>query len=263
MRIAYCDESGDDGYPLYSSPFFVLSTLYIHYLAWKECIEKIGYFRKQLKEDYDFPVKMEMHTRHFLADKDPFRRMNFSNKDKLKIVGLFSQLIGSLNIRFINTVIVKPRILKPNYNVLDTSLKYTIQRIENDLNLPSNPNERFLIITDEGRVGKMRSTTRRIQRFNFIPSKYSNTSYRQEIRSMIEDPLPKNSQQSYFIQLCDLVSYIIYLYSIQLCSIGSFPNRIANYVTETELTQWLEYMKPVFNLKAAPDNEFGVLYHPK
>ena len=72
MRIAYCDESGDDGYPAYSSPLFVLSTTYIHYLSWQDAFQRIVDFRQQLKIDFDFPVT-RMYLKKFLLDKNPYR----------------------------------------------------------------------------------------------------------------------------------------------------------------------------------------------
>jgi hypothetical protein len=263
MRIAYIDESGDDGFPTYSSPLFVLTTLYVHYLSWRDAYETIIDFRRQLKKDFNFPIKLEMHTKGFLLGKDPYREFGWSNDDKLTICGLFSKLAGSLNIKIINTVIVKPRIKNRDYDVLDTALKYSVQRIENDLNLPANPNERFLIITDEGRVGKMRRTTRRIQRVNYIPSKFSQSPYRREIKTLIEDPLPKDSKESYFIQLCDHVACIVYLHGLKVTGVASYPRRLASYVSETHVRDWLADLRPAINLKASPSDEFGILYHPK
>lgn len=72
MYIAYFDESGDDGYPDYSSPLFVLSCVYMHHSKWKENHDKVLEFKRKLKEDYDFPVKTEFHTKQFIQDKDPY-----------------------------------------------------------------------------------------------------------------------------------------------------------------------------------------------
>lgn len=72
MYIAYFDESGDDGYPDYSSPLFVLSSVYMHHSKWKENHDKVLEFKRKLKEYYDFPVKTEFHTKQFIQDKDPY-----------------------------------------------------------------------------------------------------------------------------------------------------------------------------------------------
>lgn len=167
MQIAYYDESGDDGYPTYSSDFFVLSTIYLHYLNWDPIFDTIINFRRELKSSFGLPVRAEMHTRHFLLNKNPFRKYNISVDIRVSIVDLFCDLIANLDFKIINVVIVKPRIQKMNYPVLDNALTYSIQRIENDLNPAHNPQEKFMIITDPGRVGKMRKTSRRIQRINF------------------------------------------------------------------------------------------------
>ena len=72
MYIAYYDETGDDGYPKYSSPIFILTAVYTHYLDWKQAYEHIQNFRRQLKKDFNFPVKTELHTKYFLLNKNPY-----------------------------------------------------------------------------------------------------------------------------------------------------------------------------------------------
>jgi len=263
MRIVYFDESGDDGFPSYSSPLFGLTSIYMHYLSWKENYEAVLDFRKRLKTDFNFPVKLEFHTKYFLLDKNPYKDLNLKNDEKKEIVSLFCQLISELNLKVINTVIIKERLANPKFEVLNTALTYSIQRIENDLESGSNPNSRFMIITDPGRVGKMRKTTRKIQRINFIPSKYYTSNYRKEIKYLIEDPLPKDSKQSYFIQISDLISYLVTLFTIRNFDIAELPNRLKSYTRFSEIKNWLNILKPVFNLKATRSNEYGIVYHPK
>lgn len=262
MRLAYYDESGDDGFPEYSAPLFVLTAVYMHYLSWKENYQIIHDFRRKLKQDFGFPVKLEMHTKYFLLDKDPYRQFNFAQEDKKQIISLFAKLIASLDLKIINIVIVKPRIKLPTYDVLDTALKYSVQRIENDINPQANPNERFLIITDPGRVGKMMATTRRVQKINYIPSKYDSSTYRKEIKSMIEDPLPKESRESYFIQMADLISYLVTQYTLTEMNLGEMPNRLKNFITKEEIKNWMELLKAAFNTKATLNNEYGIVYNP-
>lgn len=207
---------------------------------------------------------MEFHTKHFILNKNPYRKFQISDDDRLLIIKLFCELIFNLKLSIINVVINKENI-SPNtssYNVLDNALKYSIQRIENDLK-KIDPTKKFMIITDQGRIGKMRMTTRKMQRINFIPSKYNIKPYRQEIKSLIEDPLEKDSKESYFIQLTDLVSFIIYLYSVYKLGVGKIPNRIPRKVDKEKIIELLEKLKGSLNLNASKPDLYGVVYYPK
>jgi len=262
MYISYYDESGDDGYPNYSSILFVLSSIYLHHLNWKDIYNNIHSFRNQLKADFGLPTKIEMHTKKFLLNKNPYRQFDLSDESRILIIDLFCDLISQLDLRIVNVVINKSRISVSKYNVLDRALTYSVQRIENDLK-KLDPTKKFMIITDEGRVGKMRSTTRKIQRINFIPSRYGSESYRNEIKSLIEDPLPKSSKQSYFIQLADLIAYIVYLYMSQKFEIGTRPKRLSKYINHDKIINWMDRLKNSLNTEASGDDEYGIVCYPK
>lgn len=261
MHIAYYDEAGDDGFPRYSSPLFVLTTCYLHYLNWKQTFETIREFRRNLKTTYGFPLKIELHTRPLLLNKEPYCQLSLSDQQRVDILTAVCDLIGQLQIRILNVVIVKPKITRSDYVVLDTAFKYSIQRLENDLDPTRNPENRFLIITDPGRLGVMRQTARRVQRINYIPSRFDPQSYRRDIQGMIEDPLPKDSKESFFIQLSDVVSYIVYLYGLNQTSVATPPKRLPTQVTTAQVTDWLDRMLPSLNTAAAPD-PYGVKFHP-
>lgn len=262
MFITYYDESGDDGFPKYSSKIFVLSALYLHHLNWKDNYERIHQFRIQLHKDFNLPVKLEFHTKPFMLSKNPYKKYYFSDDDRVTIVDLFCELISQLEIKIVNTVINKTNIGTRKYAVLDKALTYSIQRIENDLN-KIDPIKKFIIITDSGRISKMRRTTRKIQKINYIPSKYSQELYRKEIKLLIEDPLPKESKESYFIQICDLIAYIVYLYSIINLRVDKFPNRMPTNIDNDKVIDWMEKLKGSLNLEASNTNEYGIVCYLK
>ncbi len=263
MRIVYYDESGDDGYPQFSSPLFCLTAVYMHYLSWKENYNAVINFRRELKTDFNFPMKMEMHTKQFLLDKNPYRDFNFSQNERKRILKLFCHFISRLDLKVINVVIIKEKLKSETFDILDTALTYSIQRIDNDMASGADSNDRYLFITDPGRLGKMRSTTRRIQKINFIPSKFSVGQYRKEIKYLIEDPLPKDSKESYFIQISDLIAYLINIYSLIKFDLGDLPNRLKLFTSFDDIEEWLNILKPIFNTKASKHNEFGIVYHPR
>jgi hypothetical protein len=262
MFFSYFDESGDDGYPVYSSELFVLSSIYFHYSVWKKNYEAIRLFRQNLKKQWNFPVKLEFHTKEFLADKNPYHGM-YTPDQRRTILFEYCQFVESLDFKIISVVIDKKKIQRPKYAVLQKALTYNIQRIENDLGLPEHDGQ-FLIITDEGRVKKMRETTRAIQRINFIPSQFSLLPYRKEIARLIEDPLPKPSSESYFIQIADMVSFLVGLYAREnLCDPKQpWGNRVSAVLTKGDEISLLEILKARFNPRASK-NTYGIVYYPK
>ncbi len=262
LFLSYFDESGDDGYPVFSSSLFVLSSIYFHYSNWKKNYVAMHGFRKELKSSFNFPVKVEFHTKEFITDKNPYHG-KYSPEQRRNILFHYTRFVSSLNFKIIAVVIDKTRINRPKYNVLKNALTYNIQRIENDLSLPEH-NGQFLIITDEGRVKKMRVTTRAIQRINYIPSRIYPSSYRKEIVRLIEDPLPKPSSESYFIQIVDLISFLVALFAKRnLCfPILPWGNRVLEVLSPGDEVSLLDILKPRFNVHASK-SPYGIVHYPK
>lgn len=264
MYVSYFDESGDDGYPVYSSEFFVLTSLYFPGRLWQANFSKLRALRQFLYERYGLPVKQEFHTKEFITDKLPYHG-RYQPEIRKEVLFYFCKAIRKLDLKIISVVIDKKKIKRPAYDVLKNALTYNVQRIENDLwGLPEDEKPNFLIISDEGRIGKMRSTTRALQRINFIPSNYSANAYRKEIKLLIEDPLPKKSEESYFIQLADTCSFIIGLY-VKQNGPGNkidWGNRIRHVLAYGDEIKLMELLKPRLNLKANRKNEYGIVIYP-
>ncbi len=258
--IAYLDESGDDGYPQTSSQLFVQSAVYLNHRHWQQIFVSTRDFRRKLAKESKLPFDVELHTRELLLNKDPYHALNIPEAERLELLAVFCRHIATLELRIINVVIDKSAIKAPDYAVLDKAVTYLIQRIENDLK-PTD--DRFLLITDEGRVGMMRSTARRIQRLNFLPSKFSPEARRQEIRLMIEDPLPKRSHESYFIQFADLAACLTNLHMQVELGVSAWPNRLARYARPEDIAALLELLKPRLNLKASAHHPLGIVCYPK
>jgi hypothetical protein len=234
----------------------------MHETHWKENFQAILDFRKSLKSQYGFPIKEEFHSKEFVTDKNPYHG-KYAPEIRREILFHHCYFLATLNLKCVSVVIDKKNINRPNYDVLKNALTYSIQRIENDLD-KSFASERFMIISDEGRVGKMRDTARMLQRINYIPSQFNYTSYRKEIKTLIEDPLPKNSKESYFIQFADLMAFVVSLYAKRnLCKEKlDWGKRLLSVVDYGDEVQLMSILKPCLNLKASRNDEYGVVYYP-
>ena len=259
--IAYFDETGDDGVTMASSDHFVLTSLYMPAESWQQNFNLMRVLRKELRDNYGFHVTEEMHTKYFLTDKNPYRYYHWSKEVKQEIIKAFTLTIASMDLKIINVIIDKTKFRDNNYHILENALKYNIQRIEND----SDGQWNYLIITDEGRIAPMRKTARAIRAFNPIQSKYSHGFVNQPIMNMIEDIMEKNSSESYFIQICDFVSFFIHLYFKVEYRNGALPNRIANVIDDAFVRRVLVTLRNAgrLNLKANENNQYGLVIYPK
>jgi hypothetical protein len=271
MHFVYYDESGDDGQLIrhtdqsfQNSPIFVLTCCWVQYKNWKSVYNSLHNLRKEISNDFGLPVKVEMHTRDFMFYKSMYREFNLTPDDRLLILDKFIDTISSLPIVFTNIVIDKTQ-HRNSQSIIDTALSFSIQRIENTFHNPEKmdpENNRYLIISDKGRIPIMKRTARRLQVYNPVPSRYGGPR-RLEIKYLLEDILSKDSKESYFIQLCDLVSYIVYLYGIENQSIRSIPNRLTrNNITSDKIKEWLNKLKiSNLNLAATRDNMYGIKFY--
>ncbi len=267
MVLSYFDESGDDGFPQRSSDTFVLASISMLDTEWKFNFEQLLQFRRVISKEYNFPVKEEFHTREFIQDKNPYHG-KYTPEVRKELIFKYVQTLATLRLQVIVVVIDKTKIKNHEYDVLENAFKYNIQRIENSLQAAATKKqkraENFMIITDEGRVGKMARVARKIQRINYIPSKFEANSTRQEIKLMLEDPLAKNSAESYFIQAADTLAFISSLYATKyLCDGMDWANRIKRVLTYEDALTLMATTKPILNIKASSANPFGIVCYPR
>ena len=229
--------------------------------SWQSNFNIMRTLRKELKELYGFHITQEMHTKYFLTDKNPYRNYGWTPEIKQDILIRFAKAIGSMNLKIINVIIDKTIIKKDDYPVLNKALTYNIQRIEND----SNGNWNYFIITDQGRIAPMRKTARAIRAYNPIHSMYNQSYVNRPIKYMFEDILEKNSAESYFIQICDFVSFFVHLYFDVYHKNKALPTRV-NKVIDAEFVRKMMYSLKCWdklNLKANPNNPYGFVIYPK
>ena len=283
MYIAYFDEAGDEGYPKYSSPIFVMTAMYMSIDDWDENAEKMKAFRSVVSSKYGFGHTTEIHMAPLLTGSSPYEKLSVDQRKR--VIHEAIKTIASLKVKVINIVIEKGRIAQQDYDVLGSAFGYAIQRIENDLRKKVSTSvfdieknrgteietemakkvPKYMLITDEGRIGKMRAIVRRMKGGNQIQSKYNPT---QEIdaplRGLIEDCLPKDSSQSHFIQAADIISYLVYMYSCRfVCdSKIEWAKRVRSIVTEDGLTNLMDLLSPVLNVDAKRDSKYGILHYP-
>lgn len=258
--ITYFDETGDDGANTLSSKQFVLTSIYMNADSWQDNFDKLRSFRIMLKGKYNLHISQEIHTKDLVRDKGLYRSYGWSIDQRREILIEIIKCITTLNIRIVNVVINKRKLINSDYPVLKNALTYNIQRIEND----SNGKWHYIIITDDGRLAPMRKTARAIRSFNPIQSHYGGY-VNEPIKGMIEDIMSKDSKESYFIQVCDFVSYFADLYYRAIDQNEPLPARIAAII-DCEFIKRVMYTFRYYdklNLNANKNHPYGFVVYPK
>lgn len=258
-RIVYFDETGDDGQNTLSSNAFILTSISMPTEVWQSNYDSIKTFRKGLRADYGLPSSEEMHTRQFLSDKDPYRTYQWSREQKIEILKKFTLAISYMDISVVNVIIDKTKIKSESYPVLKNALTYNIQRIENE----SNGNWNYIIITDKGRISPMRKTARAIRSYNPIQSQFGGIMNK-PIKYLLEDIMEKDSKESYFIQICDFISFFVHLYYKTRYRGEALPNRIGQLIDKEFVGSVMATLLSagVLNTKAS-SAKYGLVIYPK
>ena len=79
---------------------------------------------------------------------------------------------------------------------------------------------------------------------------------------LIEDILEKDSKESYFVQVCDCVSYMVHLFYKTQHKKQTLPNRVGRVIDETFVCRFMATIQPRINLKASYNN-YGLVIYPK
>ncbi len=258
--LVYFDETGDDGANTLSSKQFVLTSVYLDIKHWQDTFDTIRAFRRDLKKEYGLHIKEEIHTKHLVRDKGVYRTYGWSDEQRRQLLLCIAKHISCLEIKVINVIIDKENIKTPDYQVLKNALTYNIQRIEND----SADKWHYLVITDEGRLAPMRKTAREIRAYNPIRSHYG--GYQNvPIRGLVEDIMQKESTESYFIQICDYISFFTDLYYRAVDKKEKLPRRVERIIDEGFIERVMETFREggILNLKASSTHPFGCVIYPK
>jgi hypothetical protein len=213
MFLMYVDESGDSGLIKSPTNFFALSAIVIHESHWYETLDKIVSLRKHLKDVYDLKIREEIHTSGFI--NHPKSVSDIPKYKRLLLLKEILQFEAKLDwIRVINVVVDKTN--KPgDFDVFAKAWDALFQRFDNTLYFGNFPDgysklEHGMVVTDATDGKKLKLLLRRKRRYNPVPFEGGNAFRMLPVKHVIEDPVERDSADSYLIQLADVNAYFLH-----------------------------------------------------
>lgn len=212
MYFLYADESGDVGLQNSPTNFFCLSGIVFHELRWHDTLEAIIQFRRAMRDRYNLKLRDEIHAADFIHHPGEMARIAKSMRLRILREAIdFQASIPDINI--INVVVDK-RNKAAGQDIFEIAWTTLIQRFHNTLSRknfpgPQNADDKGLLVVDQTDEVKLRNLSRRMRRYNPIPSAYGAGTFAVPITTIVEDAVHRNSGHSYFIQLADVNAYFL------------------------------------------------------
>lgn len=223
MYLMYVDDSGDCGMPADGSPsnLFCLSGLVVHELRWRDTMAELIRFRHWLKGRYKVYLEDEIHAADMISkpSKVAASFQQLKKHERLAIIRNFADAIATLSdISIINVVVDKRAGRVPNKDEVFRRAWYSLfQRFENTIRCqnfpgPKNADDRGIVFPDNTDGQKLRRflDAMRVRNQFKVRQRSGAFVYKDEpIKVIIEDPVLRDSRESYLIQAADCAAFLL------------------------------------------------------
>jgi Protein of unknown function (DUF3800) len=233
-RFFYVDES-------YDEKRFCLSAICILDRNWHECFRLVREHRNVLKQDHGLFIRKEIHARELVSGRGRISDQVVGKHTRTRIFHGLLQLVATLpETMLFNVCLERQGRRDPQLDAWDRLLnriERTMLHVDNSETLTRKKllatlhplvtskiydsieprllrfAARAVIVADESRETEITKVFRKMTVFNPIPSQFGGwvggKSKNIPLERIIEDPVFKKSQQSFFIQLADCVAFAL------------------------------------------------------
>jgi hypothetical protein len=204
MHFAYVDESGDSGAA--GSQTYALGCVLIESNIWPDRFDRMIDFRRHLRSLYGLPVRAEIKANHLIRNGGAFRPLALSESARYSLYRQCMRLQSKLDFKTFAIVVNKANAAAnyPGRSVDDLAWERLLQRLER---FATYGNDVVLVVHDEGNSNAIRKMARKSRRAGSAGSIGGGGTLLRPFTRLLDDPVSRDSKQSYFLQLADLVAY--------------------------------------------------------
>ncbi len=204
MHFAYIDESGDSG--LAGSRTYALGCVLLAGDAWPDTFDRMIEYRRHLRTLFGLPVRAEIKANYLLRNGGPLRALGLSESARFAIYRQTMRLHEKLGLQTFAVVVDKQQLAQqhPTHSPDELAWEYLLQRLER---FTTYGGTWALVVHDEGNAKAVRTLARKARRAGTAGSMMGTGALRRPFGRLLDDPVPRDSSQSYFLQLADLVAY--------------------------------------------------------
>lgn len=198
-EFAYIDDSGDPGRKQGSSATFGLGCTIVPVDHWTTRLDLLVELRRSFRATYGLRMRDEIKGEWIAGVKKHFRDLGLGDGQLRDIYSRQLSVAPVVCSAAFAVVITKSQIQKPDLDVEEWAWNFLLQRLRMRTRETGAP---IIVMHDNGsRNAATRAQLRAFRRRAWVSG--------QEIEAplLIEDPIPRDSQHSYFVQLADLAAF--------------------------------------------------------
>lgn len=255
MYLMFVDESGDPGvHPNSPTRYFILSAITFHELRWKQLLQDLVAFRRHLRETTGLKLREEIHATDFVNSPGDLKRIK--RHLRIDILKQCIDWVASNSDISVTTVCIDKYNRRTQNDVYDYAWTLLLQRFENTIRKknfpgPANSDDRGMVFPDNTDGLKLTRLLRKLRHYNPVPN--SKAAFQGGYRNMslnyiIEDPVMKDSQNSFFTQITDVIAYM----ARQMYEPNAYMKKKGGH-------NFYSRLKPVLNLKASTKHSLGIV----
>lgn len=203
MYLGYVDESGNAGdVAKGGSKSYTLGCILVRASQWAATFDGLIGYRRYLKARFGLLMHAEVKANYLLQNGGAFRGLAMSERARHSLYRGLLRLCPKLDLKAFAIVIRKELVTVGEPQ--DLAWMLLLQRLEQ---LTAKQDTQVVIFHDEGDDMRVRALARGFQCADIVSSALGAGQIRVPFRGLLDDPVPRRSHESLFLQLSDLVAY--------------------------------------------------------
>jgi hypothetical protein len=204
MLLAYADESGDSGAG--GSVTYTVGCVVVEAAQWPTVFNSLIEFRRRLKAAYRIPVRTEIKANYLIRGGGPFRPLQLAPAERRLIFRAHLRMIATLPVKAF-AVVVDKRSTEHTQPPDLLAWQTLVERLERT-SYDAKGRPPFALVHDHGDDSLIRKVARKARRRITAGTAYGGPrQITLAAERFVDDPVPRDSAQSYLIQLSDLTAY--------------------------------------------------------